>query len=119
MSVKEFKVADVDEIESGERLITEVDGKQIAVFNIDGEYHALLNYCVHQSGPLCEGPITGRITVDDEWNWRYDPDQTLVTCPWHYWKFDMATGENVRDNRYSVPTYDVNIQDGEVRVVIQ
>ncbi len=112
------RVAETAELASeGSRVITEVDGQEIAVFNIDGELHAVANYCVHQAGPLCEGDLTGRMVVgDDGWEWNWDDRETVITCPWHGWKFDVTTGRNIQDDRYAVPRYEVEVEDGSIFV---
>ncbi|THE64186.1 Rieske (2Fe-2S) protein [Salinadaptatus halalkaliphilus] len=102
----------------GERVLTEVKGVEIAVFNVDGDYHALANFCPHQSGPLCEGPTQGRVTVDDDLEWAYDDEERNVVCPWHGWIFDVTTGTNIDAEQYTVPTYDIEVEDGEVFIVI-
>jgi nitrite reductase/ring-hydroxylating ferredoxin subunit len=103
---------------AGDRVIAEVIGQEIAVFNVEGEYHAVANYCPHQAGPLCEGKLRGQMTVDDDgWGWQYEDIERNVTCPWHAWKFDVTTGRNVNDDRYAVPTYDVEVKGGDVFVV--
>jgi len=112
-------VAATDELEEdGSRVIAEVAGQEIAVFRYDGEYHAVANFCIHQAGPLCEGALTGRTTVDDDgWSWNYDDDEKYVMCPWHGWMFDITTGRSPKDDRYAVPTYDVEVEDGTVYVL--
>jgi len=81
------------------------------------ELHALPNFCPHQAAPLCEGELTGRMVVgDDGWEWRYEQEGEIVTCPWHGWKFDVTTGDNIKDDRYAVPTYDVREEGGAVYV---
>ena len=103
--------------EDGARILTEIEGVEIAVFNLNGEYHALANFCPHQSGPLCEGPLRGRVTVGDDLEWEYDSEEKNVVCPWHGWMFDIETGENVDADRYTVPKYDVEVDDGEIFVL--
>jgi nitrite reductase/ring-hydroxylating ferredoxin subunit len=112
------KVADVDELPAdGSRVIAEVRGQEVAVFRHRGEFYALANYCVHQSGPLCEGGLTGYADVaDDMWDWEYDPEEKYLSCPWHGWVFDITTGTNAKDDAYAVPTYEVEVEDGEVFV---
>jgi len=101
--------------EDGDRVIAEVDGREVAVFRHRGEYYAVANYCIHQAGPLCEGPLTGRhTTADDGWGWVYDDEPKYVTCPWHGWMFDITTGKSQKDDRYAVPTYDVEVEDGAI-----
>ena len=111
----EHKIADTDELSDGSRVVTELEGREVAVFRVDDEFHAVANYCVHQAGPLCEGELTGR-TSRSETEWAYDDTAKNVVCPWHGWVFDVTTGRNVQDERYAVPTYDVDVRDGEVFV---
>lgn len=113
------KIADVEEFEAVEsRIITEVKGQEIAVFRHKGEFYALANYCVHQSGPLCEGGLTGYTDMaEDQWDWDYDTEEKYLSCPWHGWVFDITTGQNIKDDAYAVPTYEVEVEDGEVFVL--
>lgn len=112
-------VADIAELDSeGSRVITEIDGQEIAVFHIEGELHALANYCVHQSGPLCEGPLSGRMeTQEDDTALQYDERQTAIRCPWHGWRFDISTGNSLQSDRYTVPTYEVEVENGDVYIL--
>lgn len=111
------KVADASELDDGSRVHVEIKGREIAVFQHEGDYYAVLNYCVHQAGPLCDGVLTGRMEIgDDGWEWTYDSEEKHVVCPWHGWKFDITTGHNTEDPRYVVPTYEVEERDGELFV---
>jgi len=115
------QIASTDEFEEGSRVIADVSGREIAVFEYDGTYHAVANHCIHQSGPLCEGALQGRqeYNVDNgDWEWTYDDDPSVIVCPWHAWRFDITSGKNIDDDRYRVPTYDVEIDDGNVYVLL-
>jgi len=115
--MSKHRVASTDEIGDGERLILEVDGVEIAVFRTGDDFHAVLNYCVHQSGPLCEGSLAGKMVAEPpDFTWSYDDEPRVVTCPWHNWKFDIQTGENVRDDDYKVPVFETVVEDGDVYV---
>lgn len=112
------RVADVEDVaEEGTRILAEVNGIEIAVFNCGGEYQAVANFCPHQGGPVCEGPVRGRTLVSESGEWEYDPEQKNIVCPWHGWMFDITTGVNVDAERYEVPTYDVEVRDGELFIV--
>jgi nitrite reductase/ring-hydroxylating ferredoxin subunit len=100
--------------EDNSPIITEVDGREIAVFCVEDKYYAVLNYCVHQSGPLCEGDIGGKIVVDDDdWTWDFSGNK-VVRCPWHGWAFDIDSGKNIADANYSVPTFDTTVKNGGI-----
>lgn len=118
MSLERHKVATVDDLaEEGSRVIVEIDGIEIGVFRIEGEIRAASNFCVHQSGPLCEGELKGNIVIgDDDWLWDYDDRERCIVCPWHGWKFDLTTGENINDDRYRVPMFETEVEDGNVYV---
>lgn len=77
-----------------------VGGRHVAVFRLGDAFHALDNLCLHRGGPLCDGAI----------------DRGVVTCPWHGWSFEIATGTMVQDPRVGVSRHDVRVQDGEIAV---
>jgi len=86
------KVGTSDDVPVGTAKMVEVNGKEIALFNVGGSFHAIDNTCTHVGGPLCEGEIEG----------------AQVTCPWHGGVFDVTTGEVLGPppgqgvNRYNV-----------------
>jgi len=86
------KVARTDEIPDGQAKLVEINGNEIAIFNVQGSFHAIENTSKHVGGPLCEGEIEG----------------TEVTCPWHGAVFDVTSGQVLGPpaaqdvNRYSV-----------------
>lgn len=112
------RVASTGEFDGdGSRVVTEIEGLEIGVFYVDDEYHALVNYCVHQGAPLCEGELTGKMEVgDDGISWEYDKALRCVVCPWHEWTFDVTTGVNISDERYVTPTFEVSVDDGDVYI---
>jgi nitrite reductase/ring-hydroxylating ferredoxin subunit len=118
MSSKRYEVVDESDFpEDSDRIIVEIEGVEVAVFKIDGEYHALANFCPHQSGPLCEGKTLGKLRgAKDGWQFQYDDDVDVVACPWHGWRFDIATGESVETDKYKVPRYDVEVENGKILV---
>jgi len=71
-----MKVAKTSDITPGEAKAVDVGARRIAIFNIEGTYHAIADTCTHRGGPLSEGTVVG----------------TEVTCPWHGAVFDVTTG---------------------------
>ena len=53
------KVAKTNEIEPGQARLVDVQGKRIALFNVDGTFFTLDNTCTHRGGPLAEAEISG------------------------------------------------------------
>ena len=70
-------VASTSDILPGQAKAYVVGDREIALFNIDGRFHAIENVCPHQGAPLADGWIDGHV----------------VTCPWHAWCFDVRSGE--------------------------
>jgi len=97
---KFVKAAKVDELRPGEGKLIFVHDKPMALFNVDGSFHAINYICPHMGGPLGEGKLT----------------ETVVTCPWHGWTFDVRTGLPDHPGGHSVAAYEVKVEGGEVLV---
>ncbi len=72
-----YRVASVKDLPPGSALGVEVQGRRIALFNVDGAIYATDETCTHSGGPLSEGVLSG----------------SAVTCPWHGAEFDLRTGD--------------------------
>ena len=92
------RVAAAKDIPPGDRILVELDGIRIAVFNLDGEYFAIEDVCTHDGGPLVEGEIL---------------EGGQVQCPRHGARFDIRTGEALSMPAFEpTPSYQVQV-DGE------
>jgi nitrite reductase/ring-hydroxylating ferredoxin subunit len=69
---------------------------------VGGKVYALDNTCLHQGGPLGEGLLEGEV----------------VTCPWHFWEFNVRTGEKVGDPSLRVATYPVQVEGDAIKVAV-
>jgi 3-phenylpropionate/trans-cinnamate dioxygenase ferredoxin subunit len=87
-------VAATSEFPPGTRRLIDVDGRAIAVFNLKGEYFALLNRCPHNGGPLAEGVITGLLQSATPGDYSNAREGEIIRCPWHGWEFDIKTGKS-------------------------
>ena len=54
-------VANVDDIPPGKRMLVNVKGREIGIFNVDGEYLAIGNRCPHEGASLCKGRVVGLV----------------------------------------------------------
>jgi nitrite reductase (NADH) small subunit len=102
MSAGEFvTVGHTEEIPPGSVKQVTAGETEIAVANCDGDFYAVQGHCIHLQGPLGDGWL--------------DRD-CLLTCPWHGWQYDVRTGKNDFDLAIQLQTYDVQVENGEIRV---
>jgi 3-phenylpropionate/trans-cinnamate dioxygenase ferredoxin subunit len=110
-------VASVEELPPGSRKFIEIDGRPIAVFNINGEYFGLLNRCPHQGASLCEGPLIGLAQSKNPGEVEYVRLGEIIRCPWHGWEFDIRTGQSYCDpRRFRVKAYPAHVEPGSAVV---
>ena len=97
-------VASTDEIEPGERLVLEYGQRWVIIFNIDGVYYAIDDVCTHDDGPLAEGTLAG----------------CTIECPRHGATFDITTGKVLSAPALvDIKSYEVEIQDSEIRIALR
>jgi nitrite reductase/ring-hydroxylating ferredoxin subunit len=95
------RVAGTQEIPSGGMKLVDVNGERVAVANVDGSFDAVSDECTHDGGPLTDGDLEG----------------VIVTCPWHFSRFNVRTGEIVESPAEEVvAVYEVKVEDGAVFV---
>ena len=95
------RVAAVAEIPDPGKTLVEVDGEMVALFHVDGAFHAIDDVCTHDGGPLADGELRDH----------------KIACPRHGAKFDIRTGAAlsmpaVRPTR----SHDVKVEDDGVWV---
>jgi nitrite reductase/ring-hydroxylating ferredoxin subunit len=95
-----IKLATIDELQPGQAKVCTINGREIALFNIDGVYCAIDNTCPHRGGPLGEGVVAGG----------------EVTCPWHGWKFNVKTGACANIPTAKVCSHEVVVDGSDVKV---
>lgn len=94
------RVAAVGDVAPGTARMYEVNGKEIAIYNCDGQFFATSNICPHQGGPLAEGMLEGN----------------MIVCPWHAWQFDVCTGASPVNPRAKIETYPVKVEGQDILV---
>ena len=70
----------VSDIPPGKMIKISVNGKEVLVANIDGEFCAMDDTCTHSGASLSEGSLEG----------------CVVTCGWHKAEFDCKTRKLVK-----------------------
>ena len=102
------KVAETLEIPVGSRKVVMIQGKEILITNIDGNYYAIGNKCTHAGADLSKGPSDGKI----------------ITCPKHGAKFDVTTGKVIFRPKFwrwelkldDEPLYEVKVDKNSILV---
>jgi 3-phenylpropionate/trans-cinnamate dioxygenase ferredoxin subunit len=106
-------VAKADEIAPNSRKVVEVKGRNIAIFNVGGEYFALLNRCPHEGAPLSYGRLVTLVESDRPGSFRTSRKGEMLRCPWHGWEFDIRTGQSYCDPaRMRVKSYETTVESG-------
>lgn len=94
-------VAPVEELRPGSYRVVDVDDAPVAVFNLNGEFHAIEDLCTHDYSTLTGGCVEG-----DE-----------IICPRHGARFSIRTGEALAPPAFEpVATLPVRVHDGLVQV---
>jgi nitrite reductase/ring-hydroxylating ferredoxin subunit len=111
-------VANKEDIAEGKNIIVEVGSLSIGVYNVGGEYYALLNRCPHEGAQLCKGKVCGTTLPSGVYEYEYGRVGELVRCPWHGWEFEIKTGKAVFDEKVRTKSYKVQVDDGKIGIVI-
>ena len=78
------------------------DGTEIALFNVNGKFSAIENFCPHKGYPLADSRLYGGI----------------VECDLHGWRFDVSSGECFTKKDCSLESYEVVIEDGWIKILV-
>lgn len=114
MSRKRQRIIKTADLPPNSHKVVKIGSRELGVFNIDGNYHALPNLCPHQLGPLCEGKVSGttgaRAETDWQLEWIYEGE--IVTCPWHAIEYHIPTGRCLPFPEISIRSYNLVEEDG-------
>jgi nitrite reductase/ring-hydroxylating ferredoxin subunit len=98
---KEFAFAgSLDELKAKGRLVLHGDHRPILVVYDRGRVFALDNRCPHMGFPLERGSV----------------EDGILTCHWHHARFDLESGCTFDLWADDVPTFPVELRDGQVWV---
>jgi nitrite reductase/ring-hydroxylating ferredoxin subunit len=102
MAMPEFvEAARVDQIPPETGTAIKVGDKEIAVFNVDGNFYAIGDSCAHAGASLGSGKLNGRI----------------VTCRAHGLRYDVTTGQ-VTTGGFGVACYPAKVVDGKILIAL-
>jgi nitrite reductase/ring-hydroxylating ferredoxin subunit len=88
----------VDELTGRGKAVVRHEGRQILLVHGERGIFACANRCPHEGYPLSEGSLG---------------DGCILTCNWHNWKFDLASGATLVGGD-ALPRYPVRLDAGRV-----
>lgn len=94
------RVASLVELQEKGQLLIRLNQQTVALFYSNDHVYAIDNRCPHMGFPL-----HGSVCKDG-----------IVTCPWHYARFDLASGGTFDSWADDVRSFPVQIQDGDIWV---
>ncbi len=92
------KIALTTEIAEGAGKAIAVDGKSVAIFNVQGKFYAIDNACAHRGGPIGDGMLDGQV----------------ATCPWHGWQWDVTTGKSLFNPAVAVKKFSLKVEGNQI-----
>jgi nitrite reductase/ring-hydroxylating ferredoxin subunit len=93
-------VCRVEDLPSGTGKTIELsEGRELALYNVHGEFYATDNFCPHKGAPLAAGTLC----------------DAIIECYWHGWEFDVRTGECLTVPE-KLETYEVTVEEGWIKV---
>jgi nitrite reductase (NADH) small subunit len=96
------RVGSLAALRSAGRLTATIAGRKIVVFALADKVVATNARCPHNRGPLHEGDIEG----------------TIISCPWHGYSFDLATGACADDAALVLERFEVQLRDDDILVCL-
>ncbi|MCK9606045.1 MAG: non-heme iron oxygenase ferredoxin subunit [Methylomonas sp.] len=88
----------------GEHVVIDVDGFDVAIFKLEGQFYAIEDVCTHDGAEIASGELDG-----DE-----------IVCPRHGARFCVKTGQVKSPPAYEdVATFPVRVVDGRLQVAAQ
>jgi nitrite reductase (NADH) small subunit/3-phenylpropionate/trans-cinnamate dioxygenase ferredoxin subunit len=99
--MSEFQtVCKVQDVKDGEGRVVALGNKIIAVFRVEGRYHAIDDVCPHMGASLSSGYL----------------ENGIVTCPWHAWRFRLEDGAWADNPRIKIGCYPVRVVGDEIQI---
>jgi nitrite reductase (NADH) small subunit len=96
------EVAAAGDLVPGTALAAPANDVEVAVFNLNGEFVAVEARCLHKGGALADGLV----------------NDGVVTCPLHWWRYDLRTGERLGAADLRLACYPARVVEGRVEVLV-
>ncbi len=117
---KKHEICAAADLPPGGRIIAQIGSRSVGVFNVGGDFYALLNICPHKAANLCSGTVCGTNLPTDggDYRYKYGMEGEILRCARHGWEFNIRTGECLIDPKIRAKTYPVEVADGRIFVMV-
>ena len=96
-------VCKVHEVEIGNKLVVNIRGKAVVVFNVEERFYCIEDICSHDGGTVSDGEVDG----------------CIIKCPRHGAKFDVRDGSaKSLPATKSITSYQVSVIDSNLVIDI-
>jgi 3-phenylpropionate/trans-cinnamate dioxygenase ferredoxin subunit len=86
---------------AGQHVVVEIDGTEVAVFNIAGNFYAIEDRCSHDGAEIASGELDG----------------DAIICPRHGARFCVKTGQVLCAPAYeAIASFPVRIENDKIQV---
>jgi len=94
-------VCAANEVADSKNIVVDVDGTDVAIFKLDGQFYAIEDVCSHDGAEIASGELEG-----DE-----------IVCPRHGARFCVKTGAVKCAPAYEdIDTFPVQIENGRLQI---
>ena len=101
MTGKDVIVAKASEFADGEMKQVSVNGAEVLLACVGGNFHAVGAHCTHYGAPLVEGVLSGE----------------RIVCPWHHACFNVTSGDLEEPPAFdALARYEVKVENDQVMV---
>jgi nitrite reductase/ring-hydroxylating ferredoxin subunit len=94
------EVATLDQLAPGQGMTVTARGVPVALFNVEGIVYAIDDTCLHAGMSLGTGELRGNV----------------LRCPAHGWRYDVTTGDAMKEPDCRVTRYPVQVVEGTILV---
>lgn len=92
----------LSELKPGKCLEKRMYARRFAVVNDSGQLYGIESDCKHMHASLATGKVAAGV----------------ITCNWHGWKYDLATGKCLTKAEFAIKKYTVEIEGDDVYIII-
>ncbi|MDF2722955.1 MAG: (2Fe-2S)-binding protein [Paenibacillus sp.] len=116
--MKRYFAAKIADLAAASKTILEINGIEVGLFHVNGQWKAWRNYCPHMAAPVCKGKVCGTTLPSLVYEYDYGREGQILRCPWHGWEFDLNSGRHLVDPNVRLRNYKVEVENDDLYVYL-